>query len=224
MSVAQHDYSMVVGGAWVESESGARVEATSPATGEVIGTIPSGTREDARRAIASANAGRRDWAARSAFERAAAMGRVAELVETRRDDLARTLTLDQGKPLHAEAYDEVDELVRALHPTPAVCGTPQIPARHAIEEIENLNRGFYSGAVGWCDASGDGEWAVTIRCAEVSPSEIRLFAGAGIVPGSTPDFRPISWLTPMAASTRHTTTNGMPAIENPLRSFMTLPP
>lgn len=78
-------------------------------------------------------------------------------------------------------------LATALHPTPAVCGTPQVLARRAIAEIENLNRGFYSGAVGWCDASGDGEWAVTIRCAEVSPSEIRLFAGAGIVPGSTPE-------------------------------------
>ena len=102
---------MLLGGAWVESESGERVEATSPATGEVLGTVPSGTREDAQRAIASANAARRDWAARSAFERAAAMERVAEIVEERRDDLARTLTLDQGKPLQAEAYDEVDELV-----------------------------------------------------------------------------------------------------------------
>ena len=111
MSIAQQDYAMLVGGAWVESESGARVEATSPATGEVLGTVPSGTREDAQRAIASANAARRDWAARSAFERAAAIERVAGLVEDRRDDLARALTLDQGKPLHAEAYDEVDELV-----------------------------------------------------------------------------------------------------------------
>ena len=110
MSIAQQDYSMLVGGAWVESESGERVETTSPATGEVLGTVPSGTREDAQRAIASANAARRDWASRSAFERAAAMERVAGLVEERRDDLARALTLDQGKPLHAEAYDEVDEL------------------------------------------------------------------------------------------------------------------
>ena len=111
MSVAQQDYSMFVGGAWVDSESGERVEATSPATGEVLGTVPSGTRDDAQRAIASANAARRDWASRSAFERAAAMERVAGLVEERRDDLALALTLDQGKPLHAEAYDEVDELV-----------------------------------------------------------------------------------------------------------------
>jgi len=111
VSIAQQDYSMLVGGAWVESESGERVEATSPATGEVLGTVPSGTRDDAQRAIASANAARRDWASRSAFERAAAMERVAGLVEERRDDLALALTLDQGKPLHAEAYDEVDELV-----------------------------------------------------------------------------------------------------------------
>ena len=102
---------MVIGGAWAESESGARFEATSPATGESLGTLPEGTREDAQRAIAAANAARRDWAARSAFERAAAMERVAELIEERRDDLARTLTLDQGKPLHAESYGEVEELV-----------------------------------------------------------------------------------------------------------------
>ena len=111
MSVTTRDYGMVIGGAWAESESGARFEATSPVTGEPLGTVPEGTREDAVRAIAAANAARRDWAARSAFERAAALERVADLIEERRDDLARTLTLDQGKPLHAEAYDEVEELV-----------------------------------------------------------------------------------------------------------------
>ncbi len=111
MSVSVKDYGMVIGGVWTESESGARFEATSPATGESLGTVPEGTREDARRAIAAANAARRDWASRSAFERAAAMERVADLIEERRDELARVLTLDQGKPLHAEAYGEVEELV-----------------------------------------------------------------------------------------------------------------
>ena len=111
MSISTRDYPMVIGGTWAESESGQRFEATSPATGEILGTIPEGTREDALRAIAAANAARRDWAARSAFERAAAMERVADLIEERRDDLARTLTLDQGKPLHAESYGEVEELV-----------------------------------------------------------------------------------------------------------------
>lgn len=104
------DYSFVIGGAWAESESGARMEATSPATGESLGTVPEGTRADVQRAVAAANAACRDWAARSAFERAHAMERVADLIAERRDELARTLTLDQGKPLHAEAYGEVDEL------------------------------------------------------------------------------------------------------------------
>jgi acyl-CoA reductase-like NAD-dependent aldehyde dehydrogenase len=102
---------MYVGGAWVESESGARMEATSPATGETIGSVPEGTRADAARAIVAANAAAREWAARSAFERAHACERVAAIIEERRDELARTLALDQGKPLKAEAYDEVDELV-----------------------------------------------------------------------------------------------------------------
>jgi acyl-CoA reductase-like NAD-dependent aldehyde dehydrogenase len=101
---------MLIGGAWVESESGARFTAESPATGETIGTVPEGTREDARRAIAAANDAAPGWAAVSAFERAAALERVAAAVVERREALARTLTLDQGKPLAAEAYDEVDEL------------------------------------------------------------------------------------------------------------------
>jgi len=111
MSTVTQDYSFVVGGAWAESESGARMEATSPATGESLGTVPEGTRADVGRAVAGANAAWREWAARSAFERAAAMERVAELIAERRDDLALTLTLDQGKPLHAEAHGEVDELI-----------------------------------------------------------------------------------------------------------------
>jgi isochorismate synthase len=78
-------------------------------------------------------------------------------------------------------------LAAALHPTPAVCGTPTATAREAIHEIEPFDRGFYTGMVGWSDASGDGEWAVAIRCAEVFPDAVRLFAGAGIVVGSDPD-------------------------------------
>jgi acyl-CoA reductase-like NAD-dependent aldehyde dehydrogenase len=105
------DYPMYVAGKWTKGESGARMEATSPATGEPIGTVPEGTREDVRQAIAAASEAWPAWAARSAFERAAAMERIAGIIEERRDDLAWTLALDQGKPLMAEAYDEVDELV-----------------------------------------------------------------------------------------------------------------
>jgi acyl-CoA reductase-like NAD-dependent aldehyde dehydrogenase len=103
------NYSMFVAGEW--TTSGARMEATSPATGEVIGTVPEGTREDVQRAITEANRAWPAWAALSAFERAAVIDRVADIIEERREDLAWTLTLDQGKPLAVEAYDEVDELI-----------------------------------------------------------------------------------------------------------------
>jgi acyl-CoA reductase-like NAD-dependent aldehyde dehydrogenase len=108
------DLKMLIGGEWVNSASGATFEATSPSTGEVIARVAEGAREDAQRAIAAANAAWRDWASRSAFERAAAMRRMAEIVRERRDDLARTLSLDQGKPLRAEAHDEVEELIAYL--------------------------------------------------------------------------------------------------------------
>jgi succinate-semialdehyde dehydrogenase/glutarate-semialdehyde dehydrogenase len=102
---------MWVGGAWVDAEGGTTFEAFSPSTGEVIGTVPEGTRADAQRAIDAASDAWPGWAAASAFDRAAAMRRVASAIDARRDELARTLTLDQGKPLRSEAYDEVEELI-----------------------------------------------------------------------------------------------------------------
>jgi acyl-CoA reductase-like NAD-dependent aldehyde dehydrogenase len=101
---------MFVDGEWTGSRTGETFTASSPATGETIAEVPRGDRDDARRAIAAAGRAADGWARATAFERAAAMHRVADAVERRRDDLARTLTLDQGKPLHGEAYEEVDEL------------------------------------------------------------------------------------------------------------------
>ncbi|WP_406294613.1 isochorismate synthase DhbC [Embleya sp. NBC_00888] len=78
------------------------------------------------------------------------------------------------------------ELACALHPTPAVCGTPTTTARRAIADLEPFDRGLYTGMVGWGDADGDGEWVVTIRCAEADTDTLRLYAGAGIVSASSP--------------------------------------
>jgi acyl-CoA reductase-like NAD-dependent aldehyde dehydrogenase len=102
---------MFVDGDWTESASGETFTADSPATGEAIGEIPQGAREDAQRAIDAANRASDAWARLTAFDRAAAMHRVADAVEKRRDELAHTLTLDQGKPLH-ESRDEVEELIQ----------------------------------------------------------------------------------------------------------------
>ncbi|BCK59151.1 isochorismate synthase [Nocardia wallacei] len=79
------------------------------------------------------------------------------------------------------------DLATLLHPTPAVCGTPTDLALETILETEE-DRGFYGGAVGWCDARGDGEWVVAIRCAELSADgrTVRAFGGGGIVAASDP--------------------------------------
>jgi acyl-CoA reductase-like NAD-dependent aldehyde dehydrogenase len=102
---------MFLGGSWQPSASGETFEATSPANGEVIATVPQGDRGDAQRAIDAARGAADGWARLTAFERAAKMHAVGDLIESRRDGLARTLTLDQGKPLRAEAFGEVDELI-----------------------------------------------------------------------------------------------------------------
>jgi succinate-semialdehyde dehydrogenase/glutarate-semialdehyde dehydrogenase len=105
------DPKMLIGGEWIDSASGFDVRGHQSIHGRGHRQVPEGGREDARRAIAAANAAWRDWASRSAFERGAAMRRMAEIVRKRRDDLAGTLSLDQGKPLRAEANDEVEELI-----------------------------------------------------------------------------------------------------------------
>ena len=81
-------------------------------------------------------------------------------------------------------------LAASLHPSAAVCGTPTLVADAAIRELEQMDRGRYAGPVGWMDAAGDGEWGIALRCGaydRADPSQLRLFAGCGVVAGSDPD-------------------------------------
>jgi isochorismate synthase len=80
------------------------------------------------------------------------------------------------------------DLALALHPTPAVGGSPTDQAVALIGEIEG-DRGFYAGTVGWCDQRGDGRWVVSIRCAQLSADRRTALAhaGGGIVAESDPD-------------------------------------
>lgn len=78
-------------------------------------------------------------------------------------------------------------LAASLHPTAAICGTPTEAALELIRELEGMDRGRYSGPVGWVDARGNGEWGIALRCGEIDGSSARLFAGNGIVAGSQPE-------------------------------------
>ena len=76
------------------------------------------------------------------------------------------------------------DLVYALHPTAAVAGTPTVSAVEVIDDLEPFDRGRYAGPVGWIGADGDGEWAIALRCAQLSGSTITAYAGCGIVSDS----------------------------------------
>ena len=102
---------LFIDGGWAEASGGGSFEASNPATGQVIGHVALGTRRDAQLAIEAATRASLTWGRTSPFERAKALGRIGDTIERRRDQLARILTLDQGKPLQAEAYGEVEELI-----------------------------------------------------------------------------------------------------------------
>jgi len=92
-------------------------------------------------------------------------------------------------PIRAALPENVRLLavLAALHPTPAVGGAPLAAAVAAIRGLENFPRGLYAGAIGWSNARGGGEFFVGLRSALVDGGAARVYAGAGIVAGSTPE-------------------------------------
>ncbi len=92
-------------------------------------------------------------------------------------------------PISAEVKASVDAfgLLAALHPTPAVGGFPAKEAAEWIRNNEPQERGWYTGTVGWCDARGNAEFAVSIRCGVLTPKRAFIYAGAGIVKESDPE-------------------------------------
>jgi menaquinone-specific isochorismate synthase len=92
-------------------------------------------------------------------------------------DITGHLTVD------ASALD----LAARLHPTAAVGGTPRAAAVRLIRELEPGPRRRYAAPVGWLDARGDGEFAIALRCAEISGRSVRLIAGGGIMADSVPE-------------------------------------
>ena len=96
--------------------------------------------------------------------------------------LSRTAALWHLRtPIHATLREKSTtalDLALALHPTPAVGGVPTALAVDTIADVEG-SRGFYAGAVGWCDSVGDGHWMVALRGAELSADRRSALARAG---------------------------------------------
>ena len=103
------EYLLYIGGTWRHG-GGGTVPAVSPSSGQSFASVAMADRGDVDAAVAAARAAWPAWAALSAFDRAHWCSAVAAAIGRRSEDLARALTQDQGKPLVAEAYDEVSEL------------------------------------------------------------------------------------------------------------------
>jgi menaquinone-specific isochorismate synthase len=125
------------------------------------------------------------------------LDRLTPLVEgLEADDAAGVMRLARRRHLYvriegvARAGVTALDVLAALHPTPAVGGRPRDQALRFIDEAEGFDRGLYGGFVGRVGRDSDGtetaEFAVGIRSALITSDAIRLYAGAGIVPGSDP--------------------------------------
>jgi menaquinone-specific isochorismate synthase len=120
----------------------------------------------------------------------ARLGTVAHQI--RSDPQPHVLTLDRIQHLETEIRASVPpeigilDLLRLLHPTPAVCGLPRDSAMAFLAEEEPFERGWYAGPVGLFDAEGNGIFVPSLRMGVSTGSGWRLFAGAGIVEGSVP--------------------------------------
>ena len=104
-----------------------------------------------------------------------------------------------GALIESKKDIDVFSLLKSLHPSAAVCGTPRNKAFDVIEEIEGMNRGRYAGPVGWVDARGDGELGIALRSGQIDKNQIRIFAGCGIVSGSDSDVEVAESLAKFAA-------------------------
>jgi isochorismate synthase len=120
-----------------------------------------------------------------------AMERLAPLVQglhrSPTPQLQRFATVQHlATPIAGTTAARTLELAARLHPTAAVGGVPRGTALAAIARLEELERGWYCGGLGWVDPAGDGELAIALRCALLRGESAVAYAGCGIVAGSVP--------------------------------------
>jgi menaquinone-specific isochorismate synthase len=160
----------------------------------VAGSIPRGDTQEEQTALAGAllNSEKDLREHRVCVEdMVARLETVSEEIQAEEEPHVLTLSAIQHLETLITSRLRNDETVlsslRALHPTPAVCGFPRDRALSHLAESEPFSRGWYAGPVGWFDGEGDGVFVPALRSAVGSGKEWRLFAGAGIVAGSDPE-------------------------------------
>lgn len=158
----------------------------------VAGSVARGTDDQADRWLARQLLDSRKDRAEHALVVEDMVTRLAALAHDIRTPAAPSvLRLERIQHLETDVRARLDEgrhvldLVRALHPTPAVCGVPREAALELIRHLEPFERGWYAGPVGWLSTDGDGHFVPALRTAVGDGRRWRLYAGAGIVDGST---------------------------------------
>ena len=160
----------------------------------VAGSMPRGETDREQRALARqllSSAKDRVEHAFTVRDMVARLKPLCRAVEAEDEPHVLTLARIQHLESHIRAVlrpaVSVLDVVAALHPTPAVCGLARDAALDLLSRNEPFERGWYAGPVGWFDTSGDGVFVPALRTAVARSTAWRLFAGAGIVPGSSPD-------------------------------------
>jgi acyl-CoA reductase-like NAD-dependent aldehyde dehydrogenase len=178
-----------IAGEWVESTGESVREIVSPVTGEKLADAPDASREDVARAARAARAAQPEWAAMSAWDRARVCHAIADLIEERREEMARELSLEQGKPYTAEALPDIEETAenfRIAAEDVKRMETAIIPSQDVNKRILTFRKpnGVYAGITPW-------NFPTLIPVELIAP---------GIAAGNTIVMKPSEW-TPIAMAT-----------------------
>jgi acyl-CoA reductase-like NAD-dependent aldehyde dehydrogenase len=186
MAVTVRTLQNFVGGEWVASTGESVRAIVSPVTGETLAEAPNASAEDIDRAVAAARAAQPKWAALSAWDRAKVCHAIADLILERREEFARELSLEQGKPYAAEALPDIDETAenfRIAAEDVKRMETAVIPSQDVNKRILTFRKpnGVYAGITPW-------------NFPTLIPVEL---IGPGIATGNTIVMKPSEW-TPIA--------------------------
>ncbi|MDX6484839.1 MAG: hypothetical protein QOE95_2612 [Gaiellaceae bacterium] len=186
MAVTVRTLENFIGGDWVASTGESARAVVSPVTGETLAEAPDASADDIGRAVAAARAAQPKWAALSAWERAKICHAIADLIDERREDFARELSLEQGKPYAAEALGDIDETAenfRIAAEDVKRMETAIIPSQDPNKRILTFRKpnGVYAGITPW-------NFPTLIPVELIAP---------GIAVGNTIVMKPSEW-TPIA--------------------------